>query len=101
MHSQLALTEHVSLNLAPLILLGPVLMFDRHAETNGPVSIFRHSIQPIFSQMPTSHMTMPDPQIARHSEQRSSLAPLSLPRLHVENVDIIETGKIYAFAPRP
>ena len=35
MHSQLALTEHVSLNLAPLILLDPV----RVAVPSGPSSL--------------------------------------------------------------
>ena len=28
MHSQLALTEHASLNLAPLILLDPVFLYN-------------------------------------------------------------------------
>ena len=44
MHSQLALTEHVSLNLAPLILLDPVhVRFsdddNEPSEANRPISL--------------------------------------------------------------
>ena len=37
MHSQLALTEHASLNLAPLILLDPVHMLNESVYAQYPV----------------------------------------------------------------
>ena len=64
MHSQLALTEHVSLNLAPLILLDPVLFMAQNVTFGGSVTLKVEkvgleaaSMRPLFPLLPMPPMS--------------------------------------------